>query len=68
MMRLRIEPQPLPQEAQAIATAIEVLLARSGPQDRQLRFNDDMNASGDTYPQNYTWRGMARIEALIPGV
>jgi len=58
----------LPQEAHAIATAIELLLARSGAQDRKLRFNDDMNASGDTYPQDYTWRDMARIESLTPGV
>jgi hypothetical protein len=67
-MRLRIEPQPTPQEAEAIAAAIEMLLARSGSNGRKLRFNDDMNLYDDTYPQDYTWRDMARIEALTPGV
>ena len=67
-MRLRIEPHPTPQEAQAIATAIEVLLARSGPAAKKLRFNEIMNESDGTYPQDYTWRDLARIEALTPGV
>ena len=67
-MRLRIEPQPTPQEAPAIATAIEVLLARSGPTAKKLRFNETMNESDGTYPQDYTWRDLARIEALTPGV
>jgi len=66
--RLRIEPQPTPQEAEAIAAAIEMLLARSGPRGEKLRFNDDMNLCSDMLPQDYTWRDMARIEALTPGV
>jgi hypothetical protein len=63
-MRLRIEPQPTPQEAEAIATAIEVLLARSGPTSKKLRYS----ASDDVQPHDHTWRDMARIEALTPGV
>ena len=71
-MRLRIEPEPTPQEAEAIAAAIETLLGRSRhgrhTVDRsiELRFND--SAGDDTYQRDYTWRALARIEALTPGV
>ena len=67
MIRLRIEPQPTPQEAEAIAAAIETLLARPGHGRREVdryrapRFNDDAIVRHD-------WRALARIEALNPGV
>jgi len=72
MMRLRIEPQPTPQEAEAIAAAIEMLLGRSShgrhEVDRyiELRFNDA--ARDETWRRDYTWRALARTEALNPGV
>jgi hypothetical protein len=62
-MRLRIEPEPTTQEAEAIAIALEVLAARSGAPVSRLRFNCD-----GEQPRDYTWRDMARIEALTPGV
>ena len=81
MTRLRIEPQPTREEEQAILAALEVLLG-FGPTAKKLRFNDaafarkgyvDMrrlriNVCGDTHIQDYTWRDVARIEALTPGV
>jgi hypothetical protein len=71
-MRLRIEPEPTPQEAEAIAAAIETLLGRyghgghTGERSVELRFNDI--GGDDTFQRDYTWRGLARIEALNPGV
>jgi hypothetical protein len=66
-MRLRIEPQPTPHDAAAIAAALEELFARPDPAGKELSFNDAA-LSDPMYPWPSTWREVARIEALTRGV